>query len=176
MVWYFSNSVCHALSLSGGSVPVTGRHSTIERPEPVSRVAPPTTTSAKITSATTWSHSRTARRRPSSETAIEGITARGLSGRGGPYSHRAGAATPQPFQRQFAPELSMSMRMRKLIGTAALLALVIVWSLLAMAFAQIVLVRANQLVSAIYYVVAGLGWVLPAMPLISWMSRTRPDS
>jgi hypothetical protein len=29
------------------------------------------------------------------------------------------------------------------------------------------------LVATIYYVVAGLGWVLPAMPLISWMSR--PD-
>ena len=70
----------------------------------------------------------------------------------------------------------MSMRMRKLIGAAALLALVIVWSLLAMAFAQIVLVRANQFVSAIYYVIAGLGWVLPAMPLISWMSRARSDS
>jgi hypothetical protein len=70
----------------------------------------------------------------------------------------------------------MSMRMRKLIGTAALLVLVIVWSLLAMAFAQVILVRANQLLSAIYYVVAGLGWVLPAMPLISWMSRARPDS
>jgi len=50
-----------------------------------------------------------------------------------------------------------------------------VWSLLAMAFAQIVLVRANQLMSALYYVIAGLGWVLPAMPLISWMSRANPD-
>jgi hypothetical protein len=28
-------------------------------------------------------------------------------------------------------------------------------------------------VAAIYYIVAGLGWVLPAMPLISWMAR--PD-
>ncbi len=31
-------------SLSGGTAPVTGFHSTIERPEPVRRVAPPTTT------------------------------------------------------------------------------------------------------------------------------------
>jgi hypothetical protein len=29
------------------------------------------------------------------------------------------------------------------------------------------------LVATLYYVVAGLGWVLPAMPLIKWMSR--PD-
>ena len=32
MVLYLSNSACHADSLSGGSVPVTGFHSTIERP------------------------------------------------------------------------------------------------------------------------------------------------
>ena len=70
----------------------------------------------------------------------------------------------------------MSMRSRKLIGAIALLTLVIVWSLLAMAFAQIVLVRANQLVAAIYYMVAGLGWVLPAMPIISWMSAPRSKS
>jgi hypothetical protein len=29
-------------------------------------------------------------------------------------------------------------------------------------------------VAAIYYVVAGLGWVLPAMPIVSWMAR--PDT
>ena len=67
----------------------------------------------------------------------------------------------------------MSIRTRKLIGTVALLALVIVWALLAMASAQPALAAANGLVAALYYVVAGLGWVLPAMPLIKWMSR--PD-
>ncbi len=51
--------------------------------------------------------------------------------------------------------------------------LVAVWSLLAMAFAQVVLVRQNGLIEFAYYAVAGLGWVLPAMPLISWMSRDR---
>ena len=68
----------------------------------------------------------------------------------------------------------MSIRMRKLIGTVALLALVMVWALVAMAVAQPVLASANRLVAGIYYVVAGLGWVLPAMPLIKWMSR--PDA
>jgi uncharacterized protein DUF2842 len=68
----------------------------------------------------------------------------------------------------------MSIRTRKLIGTVALLVLVAVWGLLAMALAQSVLTDINGLVAAIYYVVAGLGWVLPAMPLISWMSR--PDA
>ncbi|HKS85301.1 MAG TPA: DUF2842 domain-containing protein [Pseudolabrys sp.] len=67
----------------------------------------------------------------------------------------------------------MPIRIRKLIGTVALLVLVIVWGLLAMALAQSVLTDINGFVAAIYYVVAGLGWVLPAMPLISWMAR--PD-
>jgi hypothetical protein len=41
-----------------------------------------------------------------------------------------------------------------------------------MALAQLVLTDINGFVAAIYYIVAGLGWVLPAMPLISWMSRS----
>ncbi len=68
----------------------------------------------------------------------------------------------------------MRMRTRKLIGTVALLGLVVVWALLAMAFAQAVLPSTNGLVAILYYVIAGLGWVLPALPLISWM--TRPDA
>ena len=66
----------------------------------------------------------------------------------------------------------MPIRLRKLIGAVALLALVIVWALLAMALAQTVLSSVSGLLAAIYYLVAGLGWVLPAMPLIRWMSRT----
>ena len=68
----------------------------------------------------------------------------------------------------------MSIRTRKLIGTVALLLLVTVWGLLAMALAQSVLTDINGFVAAIYYVVAGLGWVLPAMPIVSWMAR--PDT
>ena len=64
----------------------------------------------------------------------------------------------------------MPPRLRRLIGTIALLTLVIVWALLAMALAQSVLTNINGLIAAIYYVVAGLGWVLPAMPIISWMA------
>jgi hypothetical protein len=66
----------------------------------------------------------------------------------------------------------MSIRACKLVGTVALLILVLVWGLLAMALAQSILTNINGFVAVIYYVVAGLGWVLPAMPLISWMTRT----
>jgi hypothetical protein len=67
----------------------------------------------------------------------------------------------------------MHIRTRKLIGTIALLVLVVVWALLAMGFAQMLALSRNRLIEIAYYIVAGLGWALPAMPLISWMSR--PD-
>ena len=67
----------------------------------------------------------------------------------------------------------MTIRARKFVGTIALLVLVSVWGLLAMALAQSVLTDINGFVAAIYYVIAGLGWIVPAMPLISWMGR--PD-
>jgi hypothetical protein len=67
----------------------------------------------------------------------------------------------------------MPIRLRKLLGTFALLVLVIVWALLAMAFAQAPAIHDNQILSIAYYVIAGLGWVLPAMPIVSWMGR--PD-
>jgi hypothetical protein len=63
----------------------------------------------------------------------------------------------------------MSIRIRKLIGAVLLLLLVTVWSLLAMAVAQFAFSSPNEIAAWIFYVVAGLGWVLPAMPLIKWM-------
>jgi hypothetical protein len=62
-------------------------------------------------------------------------------------------------------------RLRKFIGAVALLVLVMVWALVAMALAQSVLLDINGVVAAIYYAVVGLGWVLPAMPIISWMAK-----
>jgi hypothetical protein len=66
----------------------------------------------------------------------------------------------------------MRMRTRKLIGAVGLLTLVTAWALIAMAVAQFVFRSTNELAAWIYYAVAGIGWVLPAMPLISWMSRS----
>ncbi|KJC56845.1 hypothetical protein UP10_32000 [Bradyrhizobium sp. LTSPM299] len=67
----------------------------------------------------------------------------------------------------------MALRTRKLLGTIFLLILVVVWSLLGMTIAQTPWLANSGLLQAIFYVVAGLGWVLPAMPIISWMLR--PD-
>jgi hypothetical protein len=65
----------------------------------------------------------------------------------------------------------MPIRVRKFIGAVALFVLVMVWALLAMALAQIPLIHDNALASIAYYVIAGMGWVLPAIPIVTWMSR-----
>ena len=65
----------------------------------------------------------------------------------------------------------MPVRVRKLIGAVALFILVTVWALLAMAIAQFPPIFENRLIAGLYYLVAGIGWVLPAMPLIKWMSK-----
>jgi hypothetical protein len=69
---------------------------------------------------------------------------------------------------------AMTIRTRKFIGTIALLLLVVVWSLMGMTVAQTPWLANSGLLQAIFYVVAGIGWVLPAMPIISWMAR--PDA
>ena len=65
----------------------------------------------------------------------------------------------------------MPIRTRKLIGAVLLLALVIIWSLAGVAVAQAPVFKDNRGWQFAFYIVAGLGWVLPAMPLIRWMSR-----
>jgi Protein of unknown function (DUF2842) len=67
----------------------------------------------------------------------------------------------------------MTIRTRKLFGAIALLVLALVWSLMGMTVAQMPWLANSGLRQAIFYVVAGMGWVLPAMPIVSWMSR--PD-
>jgi hypothetical protein len=39
-----------------------------------------------------------------------------------------------------------------------------------MALAQSPAIRDNSVISVMYYIIAGLGWVIPAMPLVRWMS------
>jgi len=65
----------------------------------------------------------------------------------------------------------MSPRIRKLIGTVALFALVIAWALVAMAIAQFPPIFNNPWIAGLYYAVVGIGWVLPAMPLVKWMLK-----
>jgi hypothetical protein len=68
----------------------------------------------------------------------------------------------------------MKIRTRKLLGTLALLLLAAIWSLMGMVVAQTPWLASSGVLQAVFYVVAGIGWVLPAMPIVSWMSRPDP--
>ena len=68
----------------------------------------------------------------------------------------------------------MTIRLRKLVGAVALIVLVTTWALVAMTLAQFPVIKDHRVIETLYFVVAGLGWVLPAMPLIRWMSRPDP--
>ncbi len=68
----------------------------------------------------------------------------------------------------------MPRRSRKFVGTIATIVFVSVYALVAMAMAQSrVIQEAPGVLQGAYYVVLGLAWILPLMPLIRWMER--PD-
>jgi predicted membrane channel-forming protein YqfA (hemolysin III family) len=67
----------------------------------------------------------------------------------------------------------MTIRTRKFFGAIALIVLAATWALVGMALAQMPWLESSGLLQAVFYVVVGMGWVLPAMPIVSWMSR--PD-
>lgn len=69
----------------------------------------------------------------------------------------------------------MPIRLRKFIGAILLFILVTLWALVAMALAQAPAIHDNTIASIAYYVIAGIGWVLPALPIVTWMSRPNAD-
>ena len=65
----------------------------------------------------------------------------------------------------------MTQSKRKLVGTVAILIFVCVYALVAMALAQGRITEAAKPIQTIAYIVIGLIWVLPLLPLIKWMER-----
>jgi hypothetical protein len=70
----------------------------------------------------------------------------------------------------------MQRRTRKLIGTAAILAFIVIYSLVAMALAESRILAAPKAVQTLAYMVLGLAWILPLLPLIRWMERPDPSA
>ena len=59
-----------------------------------------------------------------------------------------------------------------MIGAVGMLAFVCVYGLAAMLVAQTDHVRhANPVLQALFFLVVGMSWILPIMPLIKWMER-----
>lgn len=55
-----------------------------------------------------------------------------------------------------------------------LIALLVCWVILGLALAPLAFCTNSEIAAAAFYVVAGLGWLVIAMPLVSWMSRPDP--
>ena len=71
----------------------------------------------------------------------------------------------------------MTRRLRTLIGGGAMIAFVMFYALIAMALADSRPVQQAPLVIQILcYMVLGLAWVLPVMPMIAWMEGGKRGS
>lgn len=67
----------------------------------------------------------------------------------------------------------MPRRLRTLLGTALILVFVLVYALLAMTVADSRIAEAPKLVQTLVYLLLGVVWVLPLLPLIKWMEGGR---
>ena len=67
----------------------------------------------------------------------------------------------------------MPQRLRKLVGTIVLVVFIALYALTAMTIAAAKLPGTSGLVQLGFFLVAGLAWVLPALPLVTWMQK--PD-
>lgn len=68
----------------------------------------------------------------------------------------------------------MKQRNRKLLGVLALMGSIVIWAGLATALYLVLPPDLPIWVLMPYFVVAGMGWVFPAMPIVRWMSRPDP--
>lgn len=70
----------------------------------------------------------------------------------------------------------MNPRLKKFIGTLVMVVFVILYALIVMAIApRIVGAGTSKLVELVFYVVAGLAWAVPLLPLIRWMEK-KPEA
>ena len=68
----------------------------------------------------------------------------------------------------------MPIRLKKLIGTFLLVALVVIYALLATMIAVAQLAESHWAVHLVFFAVSGLLWILPAMVIIKWMAGPKP--
>ncbi len=69
--------------------------------------------------------------------------------------------------------MALTSQSRKIIGTFALIALIVFYAFAIMLIGLVVLEDAPRWLELGYYVVSGCAWAFPAMLIIRWMLR--PD-
>ena len=65
----------------------------------------------------------------------------------------------------------MSIRTRKLVGTVLLVAFLAAYCLVVVSLTASRIVEAGVAVQTLFFLVAGLAWVVPAGLLVRWMQR-----
>lgn len=69
----------------------------------------------------------------------------------------------------------MPLRLKKFIGTIVIIALVLLYALLATTIASLALATSPWWVHLLYFGLSGMLWILPAMLIIKWMAGPKPD-
>ena len=70
----------------------------------------------------------------------------------------------------------MTVRTRKLIGATLLLVFIPAYAVVVMTVAVARLPETSVLTHTLFFLVAGLLWVIPAGLIIRWMQRPAPDA
>ncbi|MGL4495914.1 MAG: DUF2842 domain-containing protein [Beijerinckiaceae bacterium] len=68
----------------------------------------------------------------------------------------------------------MTTRTRKLLGTIIIIAFVLFYAMIVTAMIPRVILDMPRYWQWVFYIVAGLAWVLPLMPMIRWMEKRDP--
>jgi glucose dehydrogenase len=69
----------------------------------------------------------------------------------------------------------MKIRTRKLLGTIVTVSFLTIYCLLAMVIGNAIVPGVGRLGEAVYFIIAGLAWLPPAMLLVRWMQRPDPE-
>jgi len=67
----------------------------------------------------------------------------------------------------------MNIRTRKFLGTVLLVVFLAAYAIFIMALAASQIIGSSRLIEGLFFLVAGLAWVIPAGMLVKWMQR--PD-
>lgn len=70
----------------------------------------------------------------------------------------------------------MPVRLRKFIGMLVIVALVVLYALIATTFAVALLAQSPWYMHLLYFLLTGLLWVVPAMFVIKWMEKPAKPS
>ena len=149
---YFSNSKTQDSIDRGGNTPITGSHSVIDKPESVTLVAPPTSTRANNINI-------------NEDTQI-------INGLFSLFIVKVIKVNHLYCSHIYIGiVMKINNRIKKLIGTIIIPIWLIFFIGIVAILAEILLPNLNGFMVFLFYLIAGLIWVVPVLPIISWMQR-----